>query len=1251
MEGAFGLKPPANFDWNATCIPKAWKAWEEEFSLYMDLSLTDADNKTKVKVFQYLIGETGRELCKTLSAALPADGELTIEWLLTAFRNHCNPAPNETVERYKFFSRNQNSSETFDKYVTDLKVLADTCNFGTARDSLIRDRIVCGIMNSHVRERLLRETELTLEKCVRICKASELSKENVMTIEGQKSEVHAVQRVRQAQSAKQTQPAKCKFCGKQHEWKKQSCPAYGKQCRKCGKMNHFTSTCKTKETMRKGIHSVVEREEEELYQEILSLNSQKEDKHDKQLFATMLINERPVKFQLYCGASCNVIPIQLLNPDTVMEKTEQILVMYNKSTLKPIGKCRTKIRNPRNRKLYRLEFMVVDESSSVPLLGNKAVQAMDLVRIQHENIMAIDDIVTTERCSEKLTWDKGDIQREYADVFEGDGCLEGTYNLEVDPEVKPVRLPKRRVPVAIMKHLKDELGSLEERGIIAQVEKSTDWISSMVVVKKPSGKLRICIDPRPLNKALKRQHFPLPTIDDVLPDLTKARVFTVCDVKDGFWHVRLSEESSYLTTFATPFGRYRWIKMPMGISPAPEVFQPRLTQALEGLPGIRIIADDILICGEGDNDETAEKDHDEKLRQLLERCRKRNIKLNFNKLKLKQKEVPYIGHRLTSEGLKIDPEKVRAIVEMPRPADVKGLQRLLGMVNYLSKFCPHLSDSCDTLRQLTHRDAVWEWSGVQEEAFNKVKQTIASAPVLKYYNPEEDLVLQCDSSETGLGAALLQAGQPVAFCSRALTPTEKGYAQIEKECLAILFGMEKFHQYTYGRSTEVHSDHKPLETITRKPLLDAPKRLQRMLLRLQRYDINVVYVPGRLMYLADTLSRAYLPECASEGSVETEIETINMLQYLPISEGSLQKIQTETAKDETFQMLRQVIVQGWPEEKTQLKEEVRPFFSVREELSVQHGVIFRGERAVIPTKLRTEIMERIHAAHLGIESCLRRARDCVYWPGMSAAIRAYIGNCAVCRAVDVRQQKETLCPHVIPMRPWSKVGTDLFSFNNRAYLITVDYFSNFWEVDCLTDTRSSTVIHKLKAHFARHGIPDTVISDNGPQYSSQEFKQFSTVWEFKHITSSPAYPQSNGKAESAVKTAKQLMEKAKRAKTDPYLAILEHRNTPSQGFHASPAQRLMSRRTKTLLPTHDGLLQPGVVNTEHAVKANQRKQAFYYNRGAKDLRPLRQGEHVRVQLDAKNRSDWTPATVLRVANNRSYTVKMENGTVMRKHVK
>ncbi|KAL1252058.1 hypothetical protein QQF64_019854 [Cirrhinus molitorella] len=430
--------------------------------------------------------------------------------------------------------------------------------------------------------------------------------------------------------------------------------------------------------------------------------------------------------------------------------------------------------------------MVVDEGSTVPILGSRAVQAMNLVKIQYENIMAVDSIVTEEPGKDDM-WSMDNIKKDYADVFQGDGCLEGAYTIEADPKVTPVKLPKRRVPVALMAPLKAELNDLQQRGIIAPVDCSTEWISSLVIVRKPSGNLRICIDPRPLNRALKRCHFPLPTIDDILPDLSRAEVFTVCDVKKGFWHVTLDEESSYMATFATPYGRYRWLRMPMGISPAPEVFQRKLSQALEGLQGIYVIADDILITGEGETLERANQDHDDKLRALLNRCKVKNIKLNAEKFQLRRSEVPYIGHLLTTDGLRVDPEKARAIRDMPRPVDVKGVQRLLGMVNYLSKFCDHLSDGCEILRQLTHKDNMWDWSEAHEQAFTRLKDAITRAPLLKYYNPEESLTLQCDASETGFGAALLQKGVPVAYGSRALTPTERGYAQIEKECLAIVF--------------------------------------------------------------------------------------------------------------------------------------------------------------------------------------------------------------------------------------------------------------------------------------------------------------------------------------------------------------------------------------------------------------------------------------------------------------------------------
>lgn len=219
---------------------------------------------------------------------------------------------------------------------------------------------------------------------------------------------------------------------------------------------------------------------------------------------------------------------------------------------------------------------------------------------------------------------------------------------------------------------------------------------------------------------------------------------------------------------------------------------------------------------------------------------------------------------------------------------------------------------------------------------------------------------------------------------------------------------------------------------------------------------------------------------------------------------------------------------GWPQNKTDIQTDIQHYHSFPDELSFQDGIVFRGERAVIPDTHRADIMQRVHSSYLGVERCPRRARESVYWQGRNEQIKIFISKCNICRAVDAKQQRETLRPHDMAYRPWAKVGTDLFFFRDKDYLITADYYSNFWEVDYLPDTKSNTVIRKLKAHFARQGIPDVLISDNGPQYTSQEFRQFGRKWEFEHRTCSPGYAQSNGKAKSAVKTAKRLMMKARR---------------------------------------------------------------------------------------------------------------------------
>jgi hypothetical protein len=277
----------------------------------------------------------------------------------------------------------------------------------------------------------------------------------------------------------------------------------------------------------------------------------------------------------------------------------------------------------------------------------------------------------------------------------------------------------------------------------------------------------------------------------------------------------------------------------------------------------------------------------------------------------------------SSNGLKPDPEKVKAVQNMPSPTDIEGIQRLNGFINYLARFLPRLSDVMEPIRQLTRKDVPFNWAPAQEKAFADVKQLVINSPVLAFFNERKPVVLQCDASQKGLGAALLQDDKPIAFASRALTETETRYAQIEKEMLAIVFALEKFDQYTYGRTCTVQSDHKPLESILKKPLFSAPKRLQGMMMRLQRYDVTVHYKQGKLLYLADTLSRAFLP---THTNPQANIEQISMVDFLPVTNSRVDAIRDATRNDEELALLADVISNGWPDTKADLPPQLLPYF-------------------------------------------------------------------------------------------------------------------------------------------------------------------------------------------------------------------------------------------------------------------------------------------------------------------------------------
>ena len=329
--------------------------------------------------------------------------------------------------------------------------------------------------------------------------------------------------------------------------------------------------------------------------------------------------------------------------------------------------------------------------------------------------------------------------------------------------------------------------------------------------------------------------------------------------------------------------------MPFGIKSASEVFQKKNEEAFSGIPGVHIVADDIIIAAKSN------QEHDHILTQVLQRAKDRNIVFNMDKLQLRVNEVKYLGTIVTPEGTKPDPSKVKAIVEMDPPKDKAGIWCLLGMINFLAAHIPNMSSMTAPLRCLLKSDVLFNWGPEQHAALTKVKEVLSSTPVLHYFDPKIVSSIQADASQSGLGACLLQKGKPIAYASRSLSPPECKYAQIEKELLAIVFACSKFHQYIYGFHTKVQSDHKPLESIMLKALHKESPRLQRMLLKLQKYDLEVHYMKGKDLFVADTLSRAYLTLPPTDNDVEDlEFAGHALVCDLPVSDSKLSQLQSTT---------------------------------------------------------------------------------------------------------------------------------------------------------------------------------------------------------------------------------------------------------------------------------------------------------------------------------------------------------------------
>ena len=439
--------------------------------------------------------------------------------------------------------------------------------------------------------------------------------------------------------------------------------------------------------------------------------------------------------------------------------------------------------------------------------------------------------------------------------------------------------------------------------------------------------------------------------------------------------------------------------------------------------------DDILISA--DNKE----EHDRRVHEVLSKVRDSGLKLNKSKCAFGVTELKFVGQVISERGIEPDPEKVSRIVDMPLPINKKELQRFLGMVSHLGKFLPNLSDVSAPLRKLLEKDAECCFDAPQMKAVQELKEMVTNNPVLKFYDIQLPTRVSNDASTQSLGTVMEQQHPdgwlPVAFASRSLSDSERNYCQLEREALSIVFACERFHDYVHGTKFQVFKDHEPLRSIFNKSIVKAPPRIQKFLLRLQKYDFDMQYVPERHLVVTDTLSRASLPDTDPEiPDLEINIHAHTVISSLLISERKLQQFKTETANDQTLQLVKSYVLNGWPKLCHQVHPVAQPFYNVRHDLSCLHDLVLKGERIIVPSSMRKEMKDLLHTGHVGIERCKRRARESIYWPGLNGELKNLVLNCSTCLQYRNAQPKEPLIPHNIPTEVWLKVGTDLFSIKN-----------------------------------------------------------------------------------------------------------------------------------------------------------------------------------------------------------------------------
>eukprot|EP00731_Ephydatia_muelleri_P022229 Em0014g820a len=740
-----------------------------------------------------------------------------------------------------------------------------------------------------------------------------------------------------------------------------------------------------------------------------------------------------------------------------------------------------------------------------------------------------------------------------------------------------------------------------------------------------------------------RDQYPLPVPEELFATLAGGKQFTKLDLSNAYQQLLLDNDSRKMCTINTHRGLYQYTRLPFGIASAPAIFQKLMDSVLQGMSRTVCYIDDILITGD------SEDEHLKNLELVLGRLKTHGITVRKSKCVFMANSVEFLGHRIDAEGLHPLESKIEAMVKVPPPKNVAELKSFLGMVNYYAKFLPNLSTTISPLYTLLKKNSRWQWTEECSQAFLAAKGMLTSSKVLAHYNPKLSLILATDASSYGVGAVLTQVSEegterPIAYVSRTLSDAERNYAQIEKEALAIIFGVKRFHVYLYGRKFLLLTDHKPLTTIfgpkTGLPVV-AASRLQRWALVLSAYQYDVKFRATEEHGNVDGLSRLPLKGERHEEE-ETEASIFNMVQIetLPVTAGQLRN---ESRQDKELSKVMRYLQNGWPEMVT---AELQPYEAKKTELTIENHTLLWGMRVVIPRKLQAKVLSELHQNHPGMSRMKSLARSHVWWPNIDRDIEACVRACECCQAIKQSIPLAPMQPWTWPERPWQRVHVDFAGpFLGKMFFLLMDAHSKWPEVYEMTSTTAQKTVDILRHIFAAYGLPEQLVSDNGPQFVAKEFEDFMLKNGIRHIRSAPYHPATNGLVERFVQSFKRAMETGKNSgqtlqhRLSSFL--LAYRSSPHSVTNVSPCSLFLQRELRTKL---DLLRQ----TTEQIVRKKQEEQKEGHDKNTRE-RVFEQNDIVWASNFGVGER-WVKGKIKQSSGPSSYLVELADGREWRRHI-